>query len=201
MSLCEQYKIAMTSNTTPSPFISSGDTYEYDAYLAFDGNEDTYAYYIRGYACSIMITIAEKIILEKILVRHGFNGISSIIGIDSNNNKTSLSFTTSPLTVNGKTYIEATINNNKSEFMKYQITFSSTYGYGGNIFEIKLYSGFNKSIISNNQICGFDDENNLVNYNDINLLHEKYGLTLQKLNNNIDKLDQYYPFKIIKRKK
>ena len=195
MSLFEQYKIAMTSETTPPPFKSLD-------YLVFDGDELTSKQYY-GNSLSFTITIAEKIILDKIIICYTYFdtlNLGTINGMDSNNNKVPLSFTTTRSSSDSVKYIEATIDNNKSEFIKYNFILTNSQNGVNGISEIKLYSGFNKSIISNNQICGYDDENNLVNYNDINLLHEKYGLTLQKLNNNIDKIDQYYPFKIIKRK-
>ena len=188
MSLYKKYPIKMTSNTTPIPF-------ESNQYVVFDCDKST------GYNCGygsfpqFNIKLDKKIQLNKVKIKYnnGYytsSGSTTIYGID-NDNKDTLSSTSG-------IFSEKIIDNNKS-YNNYGFLITYTFA-SGIIYEIELYEEAKYSIFNNNNYYYMDDEDNILSYDDINLLNNNYGATLSELNDIINKSDNLYPFKIVKRK-
>ena len=187
--------IQMTSNSTPEPFLIEGSST--DLYKMFDNDENTT--FMMNYRQQLIfnITLNRREKINKIIII--FSSIGgcfftsfSLYGISDDNTETLIttqgqSSYTSPFSI---TF------DSDNYYKKYKISINSSVA--GNfiyIQEIQLFTNDYHTINFNDQFYYFDDENNIMSYEDINL-YSKY--LLGKINSNIDKLKNHYPFKMMK---
>ena len=155
---------------------------------------------------SYSITLDEKKVLNKITIAHGHNAFSDracdisegyIYGIDDNENKILLA--NIPYTKSSRyerIYSDVVFNYNNQEFNKYIITITASSGYYFFLYGIYFYELTTKILLfHNDQYNYFDENDNLLSFNDISM-YKKYYMYYDSMNKNITKL--LYPFKSVR---
>ena len=206
-----QIPIQMTSNNTPEPFlidnvvnnVCSGynNSQITDAYKMFDNNINTN--YLIGHSSSVSfnITLNAKVKINKISIQYTTDNRSYIIsfliyGIDDNNTETLIS--SQGQSKGGLSPFDISLEDNKTFYKKYKIIISCS-SFGPNIYiqEIQLFINDSQNhILFNKNYFGFND-NDLISFDDITQ-YSKYSFCLYNLSDNIDKLKNHYPFRMMK---
>lgn len=194
--------IQMTSNSTPEPFLIdnvSGTNQTSYIYNMFDNDQNTYFTISYKQTISFDITLDKKVILNKInIIYDGMNGTNiesfSLYGINDDNTKTLIT------TQNQSSYSSPftfTFDNDKF-YKKYNIQIKDpNFGYYTYIREIQLFINDSQNhILFNKNYFGFND-NDLISFDDITQ-YSKYSFCLYNLSDNIDKLKNHYPFRMMK---